>query len=247
VTLTNIPHVDSKVFQPYIAQVGSLYDSFRKAKEEVEGDSQLFRRDRKDSKDKDLEDIIGSRQLRPAHLRAGSTNSLGSPFEAQQPGRNSTGKRRAQAVTPLSTIPSVYFDNDFHLENPRTFDVVSERSEVVRDPNRNPDNTGNGRKALATNAILQEKLSWYMDTVEIHLISSISTASQSFFSALGSLRELHDEAAESVARIRTLRNDLAKLDKEMAMGGLKVVNMKQRRQNIRQLGEAVSGHCRIGD
>jgi vacuolar protein sorting-associated protein 54 len=240
VTLTNIPHVDSKVFQPYIAQVGSLYDAFRKAKEEVDGDSQLFRRDRQDSKDKDLEDIIGSRPLRPGHSRAGSKNSVGSPLEEPQSGRRLTGKRRAQAVAPLSTIPSVYFDNDFHLENPRTFDVVSERSEVVRDPNRNPDNTGNGRKALATNAILQEKLSWYMDTVEIHLISSISTASKSFFSALGSLRELHDEAAESVDRIRTLRKDLAKLDKEMAMGGLKVVNMKQRRQNVRQLGEAVS-------
>jgi len=239
VTLTNIPNVDSKVFQPYIAQVGSLYDAFRKAKEEVEGDSQLFRRDRKDSKDKDLEDIIGSRPVRPAHSRAGSVNSVGSPLEEPQAGRKLTGKRRAQAVSPLSTIPSVYFDSDFHLENPRTFDVVSERSEVVRDPNRNPDNKGNGRKALATNAILQEKLSWYMDTVEIHLISSIATASKSFFSALGSLRELHDEAAESVDRIRTLRKDLAKLDKEMAMGGLKVVNMKQRRQNVRQLGEAV--------
>jgi vacuolar protein sorting-associated protein 54 len=240
VTLTNIPHVDPKAFQPYIAQVGSLYDAFRKAKEEVGGDSQLFRRDRKDSKDKDLEDIIGSRPLRPAPSRAGSINSVGSLLEEQQPGRKLTGQRRAQAVTPLSTIPSVYFDNDFHLENPRTFDVVSERSEVVRDPNRSAENTGNGRKALATNAILQEKLSWYMDTVEIHLISSISTASKSFFSALGSLRELYAEAAESVDRIQTLRKDLAKLDKEMAIGGLKVVNMKQRRQNVRQLAEAAS-------
>ncbi|KAF5016597.1 hypothetical protein F66182_11675, partial [Fusarium sp. NRRL 66182] len=79
--------------------------------------------------------------------------------------RTSYGKG-PQAVTPLSTIPIVYFEEDFHLENPRTFDVVSEKSEVVRQPSKPLAGNGAaiepstvGRKALATNAILQEKLS----------------------------------------------------------------------------------------
>lgn len=240
VTLTNIPHINSKAFQPYLAQAGSLYDAFRRAKEEREGDTNFLRRERKDSRDKDLEDILGSRSVHPPLSKAGSIDSVSSPLKAPPTRRLSSGQRLSHAITPLSAIPPVYFDDDFHLENPRTFDVVSERSEVVRDPNRIADATGSGRKALATNAILQEKLSWYMDTVEIHLISSISTASTSFFSALGSLRELHAEAADSVDRIQTLRKDLAKLDKEMASGGLKVVSLKQRRQNVRLLGEAVS-------
>jgi vacuolar protein sorting-associated protein 54 len=78
-----------------------------------------------------------------------------------------------------------------------------------------------------------------LDTVEIHLISSISTASQSFFAALGSLKELHSEAAESVAKIQKLREDLMQLDKEMAIGGLEIVKMKQRRENLRKLSEAI--------
>ena len=140
-------------------------------------------------------------------------------------------------------MPQVYFDPDFHLENPRTFDIVSERSEIVRPPSGangavSTPGTG-GRKALATNAILQEKLSWYMDTVEVHLISSISTASTSFFAALGSLRDLHMEASASVAKIQALRADLAKLDNSMAVGGLKVVAMRRRRENVRKLGNAV--------
>lgn len=136
----------------------------------------------------------------------------------------------------------MYFEPDFHLENPRTFDIVSERSEIVKPPssaNGSVVASGTGRKALASNAILQEKLSWYMDTVEMHLISSISTASSSFFAALGSLRELHLEAAESVAKIKSLREDLASLDKDMAVGGLKVVAMRQRSENMRKLGDAV--------
>ena len=140
-------------------------------------------------------------------------------------------------------MPQVYFDPDFHLENPRTFDIVSERSEIVRPPpganGAAPAPGTSGRKVLATNAILQEKLSWYMDTVEVHLISSISTASTSFFAALGSLRDLHMEASASVAKIQALRADLAKLDNSMAVGGLKVVAMRRRRENVRKLGDAV--------
>lgn len=68
----------------------------------------------------------------------------------------------------MSTIPSVYFDQDFNLKSPRAFDVVSERSDVVP-PTSTPRTVHKGnapapRKVLATNAILQE-LSWYMDTV----------------------------------------------------------------------------------
>lgn len=172
-----------------------------------------------------------------------------SPFDSR--GRRPSGVRgRGPAVTPLSTIPPVYFEEDFRLENPRTFDVISEKSEIVRPPrpptkddkNSNGglvESSHTGRKALATNAILQEKLSWYMDTVEIHLISSISTASKSFFTALGSLRELHAEAADSVNRIQVLRRDLQKIDREMALGGLKIVNLRRRRENVRMLAAAV--------
>ena len=235
VALTNIPHVEVKAFHPYLAQVGSLYEAFQRAKNEGEGETSLFQRDAKESKNEEWEAALSKRLQRPGHSRAGSIASTASTsIERPQLKRKQSSQRR-QAVTPLSTIPSVYSEEDFHLENPRTFDIVSERSEIVRDPNGTPS----GRKSLATNAILQEKLSWYMDTVEVHLISSISTASKSFFSALGSLRELHGEAEDSVNRIQKLRKDLAKLDKEMAIDGLKVVNLKQRRDNVRQLAEAI--------
>lgn len=235
VALTNIPHIEAKAFHPYLAQVGSLYEAFQRAKTEGEGEPSLFQRDAKENKNEEWEAILSKRLQRPGHSRADSVASTVSiSSERPQPKRKQSSQRR-QAVTPLSTIPSVYSEEDFHLENPRTFDIVSERSEIVRDPNGTPS----GRKSLASNAILQEKLSWYMDTVEVHLISSISTASKSFFSALGSLRELHGEAEDSVTRIQKLRKSLAKLDKEMAIDGLKVVNLKQRRDNVRQLAEAI--------
>jgi len=247
VTLSNIPHVSNLAFQPYLAQAGSLYEAFRRAKDSNDG-PQPNRRARTTSKTDQRASLSG-------HRRPGSSSTSPSvglpwstpstPLESSQPAKRSGGnasRRAPLAPTPLSTIPNVYFEENFQLENPRTFDIVSERSEIVRQPGANgaaiPPGSG-GRKALATNAILQEKLSWYMDTVEVHLISSISTASTSFFAALGSLKELHTEASDSVAKIKNLREDLASLDDEMAIGGLKVVAMRRRRENVRKLGAAV--------
>lgn len=253
VTLTNIPHIEAAAFKPYIAQAASLYDAFQRAKEGIEdGGTQLFRRPRSSSQTDDSADYFTrSPQRRPSTLPNNSKSnthspSPGSPPDSPQFRRRTSGgppRRAGFAVTPLSTIPNVYFEQDFHLENPRTFDIVSERSEIVRPPPGTNGSVGTpgytGRKALATNAILQEKLSWYMDTVEIHLISSISTGSTSFFAALGSLRELHSQAAESVSKIKMLRQDLTKLDQDMAVGGLKIVSMRRRRENLRKLGDAV--------
>lgn len=250
VTLTNIPHVEPSAFNPYLSQVGNLYEAFQRAKAEAEAESaQVVRRG---SKKDDLTD--GSERGLQTGSPAVTPNLSGTPFTPSgtpKPKRRVSGSKRAlPAVTPLSTIPTVYFDENFHLENPRTFDIVSERSEVVR-PERATSNDyfgANGsldapqpaaRKVLATNAILQEKLSWYMDTVEVHLIAAISTASTSFFAALGSLRELQTEASESVARIKGLRGDLKRLDEQMAIGGLKVVEMKRRRENLRKLTDSV--------
>lgn len=251
VTLTNIPHVDSKAFQPYLSQAGSLYDAFQRAKEGVdEGGSHSSK---KPSYSAARQDTFTGSLGQASQKRINPAPAVpGSPIERFQPNRGKSGikTRRGQAqVHSLTTVPNVYFEPDFHLENPRTFDIVSERSEIVRpQPGVNGSAItpgSSGRKALATNAILQEKLSWYMDTVELHLISSISTASASFFAALGALQELHLEASDSVAKIQTLRRDLAKLDKDMAIGGLKVAAMRRRRANMRKLEDAIQQLSRV--
>ena len=255
VTLTNVPHIDNSVFQPYLSQVGPLVE--RSNADGDEHPSQWLRRGQ--PKDDEFPDLTAptpqsslSRPRPSSRQNSSTTVSLLSPVDSPQTRRRQSSLRmRTLAPTPLSSIPSVYFEENFHLENPRTFDIVSERSEVIPIPQTSTNEQGKGangsangapqppRKALSTNAILQEKLSWYLDTVEIHLISSISTASKSFFAALGSLKDLHNEAEESVKKIHRLREDLEDLDQKMAIGGLEIVKMKQRREDLRKLAEAV--------
>ncbi|KAK4159371.1 vacuolar protein sorting-associated protein 54-like protein [Cladorrhinum sp. PSN259] len=265
VTLTNVPHVEASEFKGYLSQVGALYEQLRRiqAEEDENANAIASQSHRRSIKPDDLPGTIDEGHLRPARrpgvssrrTSTASITSLSSIDSPTLPRRSSSGlrNRQTQGPPPLSTVPAVYFDDDFHLENPRTFDVVSERSEVVRPvPGSDEKGVGNGqaaapRKALATNAILQEKLSWYMDTIEWHLIQSISTASMTFFSALGSLRELHSEAADSVDRIRTLRKELEALDGEIATGGLHIVQQRRRRENVKQLQDAVMQLRRVVD
>ncbi|TKA69816.1 hypothetical protein B0A49_08940 [Cryomyces minteri] len=258
VTLTNIPHLEPSAFKPYLSHIGSLYDAYQRAKTDAESaPSQLFRKDKQVPKDEFMKLLDrGLRQDHPGGSRHGSISVLSPPESPQQRrGSRRRSRRDPYMITPLSTIPNVYFEENFQLENPRTFDVVSERAEILKPPqgslsdvNDSTNGSANApRKALATNAILQEKLSWYMDTVEVHLISSISSASTSFFAALGSLRELQSEAADSVTRIRSLREDLQRVDQDMAIGGLEVVRMRRRRENLRKLTQAIEQLSRVVD
>ncbi|KAK0928347.1 hypothetical protein LTR91_001382 [Friedmanniomyces endolithicus] len=251
VTLTNIPHVPVDNFRDYLNRIGPLLESFQRGRIESEQAAWL-------KKDKELEqtdrfaEVFERRFSRdgpmsPSLTRQASTTTLLSPT-AESPGVSGPPKGRTSAQhrrnrnepTPLSTIPSVYLEDDFHLENPRTFDVVSERAEIVRPPPGTPAEAPNGapRRPITTNAILQEKLSWYMDTVEVHLIGSISTASSGFFAALGSLKELQTEAEESVAKIQGLRADLRRLDQDVAVRGLEVAAKRRRRANVGKLAKA---------
>lgn len=143
-------------------------------------------------------------------------------------------------LTPLSSVPDVFFESDFQLDNSRIFDVVSEHSTVVRSvPASSSSSTVGCGKELAINAILQEKLSWYVDTVELHLIREISNASLSFFSALDDLQTINDQARGCVAAIQQLRSDLMLVDKQRLLAGAKSINLKLRRQNIDKLLQAL--------
>ncbi|KAG0356698.1 hypothetical protein BG005_004346 [Podila minutissima] len=132
----------------------------------------------------------------------------------------------AMPDTPaLSTVPAIFFTPDFNFENPRTFDLVCEQT------GPNAANKGN-TTSIVNNSILQEKLSHYLDTVEIHLMTEISRRSTSFFEALSNLQALHSQTLECVSQIHVLRAQLARIDHTQSKQGLEVVRLKRRRRNL---------------
>src|SRR5690606_12940454 len=129
-----------------LTQVGALYEQLQRIKESEDEDRSRdgLKPDEALHLHDDARSRTGGNRLQAS--RKSSVSSIAS-FNSTESGvhskRRSSGqsRRAAHGPPPLSTIPSVYFDENFHLENPRTFDVVSERSEVVppNHPAEEPD------------------------------------------------------------------------------------------------------------
>ncbi|RIB02898.1 Vps54-like protein [Gigaspora rosea] len=164
---------------------------------------------------------------------ASTTNSR-NPYSVRMPPYSPDNDRPIEPVIDLpllETVPPLFFDPDFNLENPRTFDMVCENTDIIDSNLKNP--------TISTNAILQEKLSHYLDTVEVHLIKEISLRSSSFFEALSNLQALHSETLECVSQINSLRQKLAQIDDSQTKQGLEIVRLKRRRANMGRLYEGI--------
>ncbi|KAI8336713.1 Vps54-like protein-domain-containing protein [Chlamydoabsidia padenii] len=184
-----------------------------------------------------LDDINSGTPLLPAHQRQSSRNPYSLP--PQQILSSDSLVSMDSSVSPhqrelpmLENVPSIFFEEDFHLENPRTFDTVCEGADIIGNKNNNPP--------ISTNSILQEKLSYYLDTVEVHLLQEIENRSSSFFEALSNLQALHQQTLDCVTQIHTIRNKMKQLEKTECKDGLDVIRLQVKRRNLEQLHEAIS-------
>jgi vacuolar protein sorting-associated protein 54 len=240
VTLTNLSKVNYSSFEPYLSSVGPDYERHRRFKQGLmEEHLRIGSKDPSLLPTSSFTDLIDSKLLANISTSNLSTKSLDdtiqSPLTQPSPRRRVFPRRNEDEPESLDTVPSVFFDPNFSLSNPRTFDIVNENSDLLaRSGTGKPD-----RKSLASNAILQEKLSWYMDTVEVHLIKEINDASTSFFAALSDLQDLNEDASSCVARIARLREELGRIQDIHALKGAGIAKLHIKRANIARLQQSV--------
>lgn len=127
----------------------------------------------------------------------------------------------------LENVPAIFFESDFLLENPQVFDTVCEGADIVGHSGPNPP--------VSTNSILQEKLSYYLDTVEVHLLREIENRSSSFFEALSNLQALHQQTLDCVAQIHTIRQKMKQIQDTECKDGLEVIRLQVRKRNLEKL------------
>ncbi|KAN0064753.1 hypothetical protein ACQY0O_001810 [Thecaphora frezii] len=172
------------------------------------------------------------RGTRPHHRSRGSVTSLSADLRAQP-----TPAPRKR-LPPLSSVPQVFFSEDFDLGDPYTFDLVTERYKATT-ANAGQDGAAAHSYDVALNQMLQEKLSYYSDVIEQHLILEIGQQSSSFFAALGNLNELSAEAESCLEQIDHLKAELAQIDEQQAKQGLRVVLEQDRRRQLHRKRKAV--------
>lgn len=114
----------------------------------------------------------------------------------------------------LREVPALYFKEDFALEEGPTFKAACPFSTV------------------SENVLLQEKLSQYLDVVELHLVKEISLRSNSFFEAQGQLEDLNVKIAEGCSRIRELKETIRLLDMDLVDSAREIQDLNSTRSNL---------------
>ncbi|CAO3641686.1 unnamed protein product [Cunninghamella blakesleeana] len=175
----------------------------------------------------------------PVHQRRSSRNPYSLPLQHVLSSDSlvsvdsSSSKQQSQRELPmLENVPSIFFDDNFQLENPRTFDTVCEGADIIGNSGPNPP--------ISTNNILQEKLSYYLDTVEVHLLQEIENRSSSFFEALSNLQALHQQTLDCVTQIHHIRNKMKSLEKTECRDGLEIIRLQVKKRNLEKLYTVIS-------
>lgn len=144
-------------------------------------------------------------------------------FEGSSSDPLGTFQRAGKELPPLDSVPSVFFDPQFSLGNPRMFRDVTGQGE---------DQYHLDPATLAYSLPLIERLSHHADVVEQHLILEVSLRSSSFFAALSNLQDLQTESEQCTQRITRLRSMLKEVDDKHAKRGLEIVHAEQKLGNL---------------
>ncbi|XP_051241455.1 vacuolar protein sorting-associated protein 54 isoform X2 [Dicentrarchus labrax] len=128
----------------------------------------------------------------------------------------------------LEQVPKIFMKPEFALEDPATFNAVLPWSHF---------NSAGGKSSRdgASSKLLQEKLSHYLDVVEVSIARQISLRSEAFFHAMSSQHELQDRLQETQRAVAVLRGRTAAIDRVMCQGPLQAVRTALTRNNCVKL------------
>nr|XP_043884791.1 vacuolar protein sorting-associated protein 54 isoform X1 [Solea senegalensis] len=128
----------------------------------------------------------------------------------------------------LEQVPKIFMKPDFALDDPITFSAVLPWSHFS-------SSGGKSSRDVASSKLLQEKLSHYLDVVEVSIARQISLRSDAFFHAMSSQHELQDQLQETQRAVAVLRGRTAAIDRVMCQGPLRALRTALTRNNCVKL------------
>lgn len=159
--------------------------------------------------------------------------------EPQTPTRAaSQAHTQGKYITPLDSVPAVFFEKQFNLSDPHTFATVTEQDAAAAMATPH-DSSFADPFSLSHSLPLLEKFDHYSDTVEQHLVREISIRSTSFFAALTNLHDLQAESERCLSRIGKLRTQLNEVDNNSAKRGLEMVRRECKMANLGKIRSGV--------
>ncbi|XP_018411143.1 PREDICTED: vacuolar protein sorting-associated protein 54 isoform X1 [Nanorana parkeri] len=130
--------------------------------------------------------------------------------------------------TDLEQVPKIFLKPDFALDDSLTFNAVLPWSHFS-------GAGGKGSRDTASSKLLQEKLSHYLDIIEVNIAHQISLRSEAFFHAMTSQHELQDYLKKTSQAVNMLRDKIAQIDRVMCEGSLQIIRQAVTRNNCVKL------------
>ncbi|KAF7722023.1 hypothetical protein EC973_003779, partial [Apophysomyces ossiformis] len=229
-----IPRIKPSDFESYLEHIGPAFERYQYNKLN-EDDNLMSPSHSPYGSLHNLHEAVDESSL-PAHQRRSSRNPYSLPqnvlsSESLTLDVDDRPSPPPRELPMLENVPPIFFEPEFYLEDPRTFDAVCEGADIIGNSGPNPP--------ISTNSILQEKLSYYLDTVEVHLIREIENRSSSFFEALSNLQALHQQTVDCVSQIHSIRQKMKHIQDTECKDGLNVIRLQVRRRNLENLYDTI--------
>ncbi|KAG0681837.1 hypothetical protein C6P42_003740 [Pichia californica] len=144
----------------------------------------------------------------------------------------------------LLNVPKIYFNEDFRLDDPRIFNKVIENTRFLTlidndlsNNNNDDDDSNNSNKLMVDHEALQDKLSSYLDIIEINLIHEIAKSSDNFFSALDDLKKITKSSKNLTNQLQNVNSKLLKIKLKKINNAKNLIKMIQKYQNIQKFNQ----------
>ncbi|XP_058446866.1 vacuolar protein sorting-associated protein 54 [Malaya genurostris] len=122
-------------------------------------------------------------------------------------------------VANLNDIPEIFLKHNLELHIPASFTAVFPGIEYA------------GEQAKQSSRMLQEKLSNYLDIVEVLIAKQVAEKSSAFFHAMTSQDAIMEQMREAVMHVARLRSRLEQIDNMIVRESLQIISLERTRSN----------------
>ncbi|KAI8637379.1 Vps54-like protein-domain-containing protein [Parasitella parasitica] len=234
VSHSSIPRIKTSDFESYLDHIGPVFDRYQQNKLASKDEDTIPYSPAPNTASTAVEDedLFSPFGRNPAKRTGRNPYSLPQHILSSESLLDEDVKTPPRELPMIENVPPIFFESDFLLENPRVFDTVCEGADII-------GNSGHSL-SVSTNSILQEKLSYYLDTIEVHLLGEIENRSSSFFEALSNLQALHQQTLDCVSQINTIRQKMKKIQNTECNDGLEIIRLQVRKRNLEKLHRATT-------
>uniref|UniRef100_A0A0K8THJ3 Vacuolar protein sorting-associated protein 54 n=1 Tax=Lygus hesperus TaxID=30085 RepID=A0A0K8THJ3_LYGHE len=133
----------------------------------------------------------------------------------------------------LSPIPKIFLKPNLDLSNYDIFNAVYSQT-----TSKSHKSVGEPLPVAASSTkLLQEKLTHYLDLVEVLIAQQVAQKSDAFFHAMASHDTLMEQLDQTISTVKALRSKISKIEQDVVNNSLLVLKSERSRSNHQQVYE----------